>query len=424
MVDAVIAGAGIAGAAVAWQLAERLGTTDAVIVDPRPPLSVTSNRPEANYRDWWPQPAMAALADLSLGLIDGLLADGAPIPMDRRGYLYVTADQARAASMPAVVANRAALPGAGAEALDATSIRTEYRHLSPDIAGGIRVRRAGGLDTVALGRALLERAEARGVRVIEGRVVAVDAGNERVEAVVVEAPDGRQTLTTERFVNAAGPFAMPLVRLVGADLEIETVLRQKAVFVDEADVVPRGAPFTILLDGQTLRWTARDLADVASADGRLLGALPGGIHIKPDDTAGPEAIKLGWAWDQVPSPAVERPDCPPAFARMVLLGATTMIPGLARYLDRPSLVSRGCGFYARVPDGQPVIGPLGPDGSAIVGALAGFGAMMACGAGALAAAWLMGDEPTPLMRALAPARFEDSSARAAIREGRVGTGEL
>jgi glycine/D-amino acid oxidase-like deaminating enzyme len=77
-----------------------------------------------------------------------------------------------------------------------------------------------------------------------------------------------------------------------------------------------------------------------------------------------------------------------------------------------------------VPDGQPVIGPIGPEGSFVVGALAGFGAMMAAGAGRLAASWLAGDRPTALMGALAPARFDDPAYRREIREGRIGTGEL
>ena len=425
MVDAVIAGAGIAGVATAWQLADRLGATDAVLVDPHPPLSITSNRPEANYRDWWPQPAMAELADLSLDLIDELLADGAQIPMDRRGYLYVTTDPERASSLPEIVAGRAGLAGAGAEAVGAPGIRADYPHLAHGILAGIYVRRAGSLDTVALGRAMLDRAVRHGVTVLPAKVVGVERTGDRVEAVIVESTAGRTTLPANRFVNAGGPFAMPLLGMAGASLEIETVLRQKAVFRDEAGVVPRGAPFTILLDGQELPWSAAERSELAgSNDPRILGPLPGGIHVKPDDTAGPNAIKLGWAWDQKPSLPVERPACPPIFPRMVLLGATKALPALGRYLDHPPLLAHEGGFYARVPDGQPVIGPVGPEGSFVVGALAGFGAMMAAGAGALAAAWLVADPPTEVMRALAPGRLDAAAYRRAIREGSVGTGEL
>jgi glycine/D-amino acid oxidase-like deaminating enzyme len=411
MVDAVIAGAGIAGVATAWRLAERLGRTDAILVDPLPPLSVTSNRPEANYRDWWPQRAMAHLADRSLALVDWLLADGAAIPMDQRGYLYVTKDRARAASFPETVAarERDGVPGGGVDVLDAIAIRRTWPHLAPAIAGGIHVRRAGGIDTVALGRAMLERARAAGVTVERGSVVGVHAPHGRVTEVDISTPSGRHRIATDRFVNAAGPFALPLLDLVGARLPIETVLRQKVVVADSRGVVPRDAPFTITLDRQRL---AEDREE-----------LPGGIHVKPDDSLGPDRLKLGWAWDQRPSTPRVDPACPPAFPGMVVRGAAAWIPGLGTDAAAPILAHEG-GFYARVPDGQPVIGPLGPEGSFIAGAMAGFGAMMAAAAGDIAAAWLVGDRPTEQMQAFSPARFTDDAYLAEIAAGRIATGEL
>jgi glycine/D-amino acid oxidase-like deaminating enzyme len=405
MVDAVIAGAGIAGIATAWRFAERLGHTDAVLVDPLPPLSATSNRPEANYRDWWPQRPMTALADRSLALVDELVADGASIPMDRRGYLYVTKDEAQAASLRRLAQARVAarFPGGGADVLDPPVLGSEWPHLAPDIVAGLRVRRAGGIDTVALGRAMLSRAAARGVTVIAGSVIGVEASESRVTAVTVASAGGEQRISTSRFANAAGPFAMPLLALVGGALPIETVLRQKVVLADPLGVVPRTAPFTITLD--------------------RMGELPGGIHVKPDDTSGPHALKLGWAWDQRPSAPQLEPVCPPEFPGMVVAGAAGWIPGLSAYERAPILAHEG-GFYARTPDGQPLIGRVGPEGSFIVGALAGFGAMMGAGVGELAAAWLAGDPPTPQMLAFAPDRFDDADYLADIATGRIPTGEL
>jgi hypothetical protein len=129
---------------------------------------------------------------------------------------------------------------------------------------------------------MLERAARRGVAVVRGSVVGIDRIGDRVEAVVIDGTDGRTRLPTTRFVNAAGPFALPLLAMAGADLEIETVLRQKAVFRDDAGVVPRAAPFTILLDGQELPWTASERLDLSKAgDARILGPLPGGSTSSP-----------------------------------------------------------------------------------------------------------------------------------------------
>src|SRR2546430_438096 len=54
--DVVICGAGIAGVAAAYHLAVRRGVTDVVLVDERPPLSLTSDKSTECYRNWWPGP--------------------------------------------------------------------------------------------------------------------------------------------------------------------------------------------------------------------------------------------------------------------------------------------------------------------------------------------------------------------------------
>ena len=41
--DIVIAGAGIGGVATAYHLARKYGQTDVLLIDPEPPLSVTSD---------------------------------------------------------------------------------------------------------------------------------------------------------------------------------------------------------------------------------------------------------------------------------------------------------------------------------------------------------------------------------------------
>jgi cysteine synthase len=50
--DIVICGAGIAGIATAHVLATRYDRSDILIVDPRPPMSLTSAASGENYRNW------------------------------------------------------------------------------------------------------------------------------------------------------------------------------------------------------------------------------------------------------------------------------------------------------------------------------------------------------------------------------------
>lgn len=375
-VDAVIAGAGIAGIATAWQLVERLGTTDAILVDPRPPLSLTSNRPEANYRSWWPQPAMVELAERSIALMHALLADGATFAMNDRGYLYVTLDQATVDELPNVVERYAAAGQGriGADLLDASTIQARYPHLVPSARGAVHARRAGSLDTVTLGRAMLDRASARGVRVVRGEITAIELEGDAMAGIRLRTPGGEERVETRRVIDAAGPFAANVAALAGVVLPLDTVLRQKVLFRDTRGVVPRDAPFTIGLD---------------ASDG-----LPSGVHVKPDDSVVPDGIKLGWARDQAPSVPIADPECPPTFPREVLTRAGTLIPGLLDYLAAElPVVAHDGGFYVRTPDGLPLIGATPVAGFVVIAGLAGFGAMMACAAGELAAKAALDSDP-------------------------------
>ena len=67
------------------------------------------------------------------------------------------------------------------------------------------------------------------------------------------------------------------------------------------------------------------------------------------------------------------------------------------------------GYYTMTNENWPLIGPVGPDGSFVVGALSGFGTMAACGAGYLAAALATGAEVPGYAGLLVLARYDDPS---------------
>src|SRR5881296_3119727 len=96
--EVVICGAGIAGIAAAYHLAVRRGVRGIVLVDERAPLSLTSDKSTECYRNWWPGPGndMVALMNRSIDLLEELAreSDNA-FRMNRRGYLFATADPAQ-----------------------------------------------------------------------------------------------------------------------------------------------------------------------------------------------------------------------------------------------------------------------------------------------------------------------------------------
>ena len=65
------------------------------------------------------------------------------------------------------------------------------------------------------------------------------------------------------------------------------------------------------------------------------------------------------------------------------------------------------GCYTMTKENWPLIGPAGPDGSFVAGALSGFGTMAACGAGYLAAALATGANVPGYSGLLGLARYED-----------------
>ena len=101
----VICGAGIAGIAAAYHLAVEHGLDNVVIVEQGNPLSLTSDKSTEAYRNWWPGPdwAMTAFMNRSIDLIEGIArATGNRINLNRRGYVFATAD---AGKIPFLAAN-------------------------------------------------------------------------------------------------------------------------------------------------------------------------------------------------------------------------------------------------------------------------------------------------------------------------------
>src|SRR3954467_12915941 len=113
--EIVICGAGIAGIAAAYHLAVKQGMRDVVLVEPGAPLALTSDKSTEAYRNWWPGPgdAMVAFMNRSIDLLEEIArATDNRIQLNRRGYVYATADPARAALLRQA-AQEAATLGAG-----------------------------------------------------------------------------------------------------------------------------------------------------------------------------------------------------------------------------------------------------------------------------------------------------------------------
>lgn len=101
---------------------------------------------------------------------------------------------------------------------DARLIRRNFPYLAPETVAVVYARRAGWLSAQQLGMVMLEAIRERGVKLLRGQVVGVDAAVGRVRTVHVDQRGERQPLEATHLVLAAGPMLQEMARLIGVEL--------------------------------------------------------------------------------------------------------------------------------------------------------------------------------------------------------------
>jgi glycine/D-amino acid oxidase-like deaminating enzyme len=436
--EVVVCGAGIAGIAAAYWLAVRCGVGDVVLVDERPPLSLTSDKSTEAYRNWWPGPddAMVRVMNRSIDLLEELArASDNVFLLNRRGYVYATAEPARWRELEAaaqVGSSMGAGPvrshtrdtGAyqpvaadgweggptGADLIvDRALLREHFPYLTDRVVGVLHVRRCGWFSGQQLGMYLLERARERGVRLIPARLEAVESAAGRVCSASVRAGETLHAIETSCFVNAAGPYLRSVAAKLGVELPVFSERHLKACFADTRGVVPRHAPLLIWEDAQELAWSEEERALLAESSDNswLLAPFPAAVHMRPE--GGSDNILLLWPYDAAPV----QEDFPlpeePAFPEVVMRGMSTMVPGLRGYVDALPKSFVDGGYYTKTRENRFLSCPLPVEGSFVLGALSGYGLMVACGAAEILAAHVTGGALPDYAAAFALERYEDSA---------------
>lgn len=435
----VVCGAGIAGVAVAHELAVVHGWRDVLLVEAGDPLALTSDKSTECYRNWWPDRAMVALMNRSIDRLETLAVRSANrIRLNRRGYLYATADPQRAEQWRSQ-AFEAVTHGVGplrihdrTDAdyrsttghdwqtapigvdllLDQDLIRRHFPALSPRTVAVLHVRRAGWLSAQQLGALLLEEARAAGVTLLRGKVTAVNQTGGRVNAVMVATTSGTMSIQTPYVVNAAGPYLAEVGDLIGIDLPVHHQVHLKAAFADPLGVVPRDAPLLIWGDPIELNWNDRERDDLNAdpATAWLTKPLPPGVHCRPEGEGSSRQVLLLWDYHphnqqnrnaQFPVPLDD------SFFEVALRGMSVMLPGLVNYLERLPRAYLDGGYYTCTPENRPLIGPLPVEGTFVIGALAGYGIMAALAAAELLVRHMIGGSLPAYAAAFHPNRYHD-----------------
>jgi glycine/D-amino acid oxidase-like deaminating enzyme len=434
--DIVVCGAGIAGVSTAYRLSVHHGVRKIVLVDDRPPLSLTSDKSTEAYRNWWPGPddAMVRLMNRSIDLLEELADEtGNRFLLNRRGYLYVTADPERAAGYR-INGNRASEQGAGELRvrsgqcaspytphqpegwesapsgadliLDRQLISDSFPYLGDGVVAALHTRRCGWFSGQQLGMVQLERSRRAGVTLLEGRVIGVERDSNGVSGVRVTAHGEESTIATRCFVNAAGPLQKPVAELVETDLPVFSELHVKMSFKDHLGLVPRDAPLLIWDDPQRLEWTPEEAEWLSRSEEThfLSETMPAGAHLRPE---GREHVIVLWPYHAEPVAVTYPIEIPPNYGEIALRGVMRMLPALSAYLDRLPTPFIDGGYYTKTAENRPLACPLNVAGSYLIGALSGFGLMVSAAAADLLARHITGDSLPDYAPSFHLARYDD-----------------
>lgn len=381
---------------------------------------------------------MVSLMNRSIDLLEGLAYEtDNRIQLNRRGYLYATADPARIATFKHAAEEAAALgagparyhsgqPGdpeylpappegfenqpTGADViLDPALIRQYFPYLTERTIAVVHARRCGWFSGQQLGMYLLEQAQAHGARLIPARLEGIETAGGRVQAVQLSAKSGPMTIAAPNFVNAAGPFITDVARLLGVELPIFSELHIKISVNDHLRVVPREAPLVIWTDPVYLPWSDEERAMLAEDQETrfLLAEFPAGVHARPDGPADSPVVLILWTYDTTPIEPAFPLKIDPLYPEIAFRGLAEMLPGLKTYFNHMPKPYLDGGYYTKTPENRPLVGPLPVEGAYIMGAFSGFGLMVSCACGELLAAHLTGGTLPAHAPAFALSRYDD-----------------
>jgi glycine/D-amino acid oxidase-like deaminating enzyme len=454
--EVVICGAGIAGIASAYHLATQFGIRDVLLVDERPPLSLTSDKSTECYRNWWPGPgdAMVTMMNRSIDILERLAEEsGNVFRMNRRGYLFATADPARVTSF-VTQAEEAARFGAGPlrvhdgrrqatpyqpaqaegfqDQLDGADLITDpdlikehFPYLSRETVAVIHPRRCGWFSAQQLGMYMLEAARASGVRLVEGRVERIKLEGGRIAGVTIATRQGEQQVSTRNFVDAAGPYLHQVGALLDLELPIWHELHAKISIQDTLGVFPRNAPLLIWTDEQKLAWREEELESIGEDPelGYLLGTFPEGVHARPEGSDDSPVVLILWTYDAEPASPTFPIKVDPNYPEIALRGLARMLPALEAYFDRPPRPYVDGGYYTKTRENRPLVGPLPVEGTWVMGAFSGYGLMAAPACGELIAGHIAGASLPDYATWFLLERYQDPAYQALL-ENWGSTGQL
>ena len=325
--DAVVIGGGIVGTATAFWLS-RAGL-DVVLVEMRDGLSTLTTPASAEcFRAQFAEPAMAKLAIPSIEMFERfdevIGIPGYGISIKQQGYLFLTDNPQTVDDLKENVAQQHKLGVMDSEFIERDEILTRFPYISPSVLAATFRQRDGWLSFHETTQGFAKGCDARFF------INTKTTGIQMDEKGVCGVETHRGILQSRIVVNAAGPFAAEIGRMVNLDFPLEPVRRQK-VYLKTSVEIPQDAPFTVDVNNNSY-WRPE----------------PGGVIIGWVDSDEPvsqptEKVHTDWEFPAIALDKVKR--------------LTPFFEDVEQTVRQPDM-NTSAGFYVYTPDDQPLIGPV------------------------------------------------------------------
>ncbi len=246
---------------------------------------------------------------------------GFPAGYRAQGYLFLATSEAHLRYLATNMEKQVMMGLKTVEKISTADIARLYPQLrTDDVLGGNFCSTDGFVDPYSAMTGFMTRATEQGARLWRGtEVTGISLDCNGVAAVNTS----RETIATRNVVNAAGPWAAQIAKMVGIDLPV-VPLRRMLVPTEPFDQYPHTAPMTI------------DMSN--------------GFHFRP------EALGFLLAWNDPEETTGYKTDFEPTFIEKILERAANRVPCFENVAVNPK--KAWAGLYEMTPDHHPILGPV------------------------------------------------------------------